>query len=109
MSEQTTRPGELDVLLEGVASRLRQLGTDAAVHHSGGGVFGVRVALATGDELFTSLRGGAWVGLDWTDGYGDMVAAVEVEVRPFESEYGEADSASVIAGAIHRVARRIHG
>ena len=105
----TTDTATLEDLQLAVVGELQGRGLESYFHHSGGGVYGVLVALKNGDQLFGTLDGGAWVGLEWTDEDGELVANLELQVRPHGPTYGSASSASAITAAIHDVARRIRG
>lgn len=59
--------------------------------HSGGGIHGLRVELTNCDSLFSWLDGreydDAWTRFDWSDSAGELVAGLEVQVRPMNASY----------------------
>lgn len=55
--------------------------------HSGGGTFGTLITTPAGSELFYTLEcdgdRAQWTGIDLMDSDGELIANVEVQVRPY--------------------------
>jgi hypothetical protein len=63
----------------------------------------VKVELPNGRELLsrlTSDEGEAWTGWDYTDDDGEMIASVELQVRPHGNTYGPAATPLEVAEAV---------
>lgn len=95
-----------------VIELLTARGIHAEYWHSGGGIFGIRIESSTGhSELFTSLDSDngafAWTACDWTTRNGDLIANLDVQVRPYGGTYGPvgtpaefADAFELLVGAL---------
>ena len=67
----------------------------AELWHSGGGIIGLKVTVGR-SELFTTLEADgdqAFVVADWTTTDGDLIATIEIQVRP----HNVADPAAYLA------------
>ena len=85
----------------------------AELWHSGGGIIGLKVTVGR-SELFTTLEADgdqAFVVADWTTTDGDLIATIEIQVRPHGAtvagQAAPADDPATIAEAIAAVANRL--